>query len=141
MQRGRDQRSGNPGAFQRHEVGAVAYAAGGVDAAIAGTFPDLAQPLDVGSRAAPDTCERHDDDAIRPEFRHVEQRRRTDERVAAEIEREDDARIVLQAGDQRGVALRLAAENEVTLVKPGAGRAGFGEAVVDPERKRRETRP
>ena len=102
---------------------------------------DLAQPLDVRSRAAADTCERHDDDAMRPEVRRVEQRRRTDERVAAEIEREDDARIVLQAGDQRGVALRLAAENEVTVVKPGRGRAGFGEAVVDPERKPRETRP
>ncbi len=75
---------------------AIAHASRRVEMAISGQHPELRS---IASRSGPAPLPTRarviDDDALRPDVGRREQRRRTEERIIAEVERENNAAIVL----------------------------------------------
>lgn len=143
MKRTCQQDAGGAAIGQCREIPGITHAAGGKDGASRRARDERAQALEVRPLAGADAGEGHGDDLLRPARGILEQRRRTDELVAAKVEREDERAAAGKAGREGGGGQRLAADDGAAQTPrlPGGERGLVGDAGIDPQRKHRKSAP
>lgn len=135
MEGGGEEDAGDAHGLQPDEVGHIAHTAGREDPAVPRPGQKPGKPLPVRPRPAADLRKRHGDDAGRPKSRVRFERGRPEKALAPVVQRQDDAGIVAERGERRGVVDRFAAENHrrpgeaEEALRPGAR----PDAGVEPE--------
>src|SRR5262245_4576979 len=146
MQGAGDENAADATTMEFDKVFAAAHAAGGEDVFGRRLRSQLIQQIDIRPLIAAHPAERHDDQPLGPELRLLTQRLRAEELAVLEIEREDNsvtAKLRCERGDTRLIALRLAAEDQITEVLPQPALAVLGrrQSVVHPEAESGKTSP
>jgi hypothetical protein len=90
VQRGGHERTGRAYVAQRLKIVATAHPSRSVDTPPICPPGNIGDTLEIGAFRRADARERHDDDALRPETRIIEQRAGPQKNLAAEIEREHE---------------------------------------------------
>jgi hypothetical protein len=90
VQRGGHERSSRAGITQRPEIVATAHPSRSVDTPPICPSGNVGDALEIGAFRRSDARKRHDDDALRPETRIIEQRAGAQKDLVAEIEREHE---------------------------------------------------
>lgn len=139
MQGTRQEHTGGSASGNRIEVGGVAYAAGGKYLAPAGPGDQFCEPFKVRSKSGTHPGKGHGDHPSRPKRSISEHRWRTDETVAAKIERQHGR--ILNARSECAGGQALAADHgqpEVPCLPFGEG-GGIGDPGVGPDLESRES--
>lgn len=135
MQGAGNERAGHTVGGQSLEILDPAHAARRVDPAFRCLGADLAQALPIGAGAAADPGQRHDDDALGPEIRPLEESGGAQPLRALEVQGEGEPGLASERLDEPEIGLALAAENEPAT--GGIEKAPTGveavEAGIDPE--------
>ena len=125
-----DEYAGRAGVPQRFEIGGIADPASGIQAARSGALLYRCEPVEIGTGAAANPRESHDDDAVGPEPGRIEKIGRAEEIFAAEIEGENGGRVARSKSSD--IPQALAADNAANIV--GRRHSGArGAAGIEPK--------